>query len=160
MMRWIVSVVVVLLVIGSCGDDREVGVATPTLPSVTPGGFLASPEGSSGTTEVYDLPVYLSDPTTVPVTVEWATVDSHADSRIAQAGTDFVAASGTVTFAPGETTQSIQIEIIADTVDETPLLWGEWGLVAFGEPSNAVLDTATFFGHGLFIIIDDDPSPG
>ncbi len=76
---------------------------------------------------------------------------------MAQAGTDFVSATGTVTFAPGETTQTIQIEILGDTLDEPPLLWGEWGLVAFSNPTNALLDTATFVGHGLFIIVDDDP---
>jgi hypothetical protein len=37
------------------------------------------------------------------------------------------------------------------------LLYGEWGLVSFSNSTNAHLDTATFFGHGLFIIIDDDP---
>ena len=49
------------------------------------------------------------------------------------------------------------IEFLGDTDVDPPLLWGEWGLVEFSNPSdNALLDTNTFFGHGLFIIIDDD----
>jgi hypothetical protein len=123
---------------------------------ITPGGFAVASEGDTGSV-VYDLPVRLSNPLTVPVSIDWATVDTSADPRVAQAGTDFVSATGTVVFEPGETTQTIQIEIIGDTLDEPPLLWGEWGLVAFSDPTNALLDTATFFGHGLFIIIDDEP---
>jgi hypothetical protein len=125
-------------------------------PVITPHGFLAHPEGDTGS-QAYELPVYLSDPSTEPVTIEWSTVDTAADPRVAQAGTDFVSASGTVTFAPGETFQTIPIEILGDTADEPPLLWGEWGLVRFSDPTNATLDDATFFGHGLFVIIDDDP---
>lgn len=79
--------------------------------------------------------------------------------RVAQAGSDFVPASGTVTFAPGETTQTIRIEILGDTVAEPPLLWGEWGLVSFSNPTNATLDTSTLYGQGLFVIIDDDLLP-
>jgi hypothetical protein len=136
----------------------DMGAYEGTETVIRPGGFLADPEGDSGS-RVYDLPVYLSNPETVPVTIDWATVDTSANSRVAQAGTDFVSATGTVTFAPGETTQTIQIEILGDTLHEPPLLWGEWGLVAFSNPTNALLDTATFFGHGLFIIIDDDDPP-
>ncbi len=62
----------------------------------------------------------------------------------------------TVTFAPGETTQYVEIEVLGDTVDEPPLLYGEWGIVSFSNPVNATLDTSGFWGLGLFIIIDDD----
>ena len=50
----------------------------------------------------------------------------------------------------------VSIEILGDGVDEPPLLWGEWGLITFGEPTNATLDVDTFFGKGLFVIVDDD----
>ena len=140
----------------SAGAVPDTGADEGAVPPViTPYGFLARPEGDTGS-QVYDLPVSLSHPATVPVTIDWATVDTSADPRVAEAGTDFVSAAGIVTFAPGETTQTIQIEILGDTVDEPPLLWGEWGLVTFSNPTNATLDTTTFFGHGLFIIIDDD----
>jgi hypothetical protein len=112
-------------------------------------------EGDSGST-LWDMPVRLSSPSAVAVTVDWATIDDPAAS-LARAGSDFVAASGTLTFEPGETTGYISLEILGDTHDEPPLLWGEWGLVAFSNPTNAVLDTTTFYGVGLFIIVDDDP---
>ena len=43
-----------------------------------------------------------------------------------------------------------------DTVDEPPLLYGEWGLVQLTNPSFAK-PSGGLFGLGVFIIIDDDP---
>jgi len=89
------------------------------------------------------------------ITIDWATVDIGSP-MVAEAGADFVSASGSVTFAPGETIQYVPIEVLGDTDVEAPLLWGEWGLVQFSNPSaNAVLNQG-FFGAGLFIIFDDD----
>jgi hypothetical protein len=103
------------------------------------------------------VPVTLNRASATPVTVNWATRDTGA-SGIAKAGVDYVAASGTVTFAPGETGKTVPITVLGDTVDEPDLLYGEWGLVSFSNvSSNATLDTR-FFGLGLFIIVDDDPS--
>ena len=124
-------------------------------PVVTPLGFLVSEEGDDGTT-TWQLPVRLSTASSEPVTVSWSTVDDATGAGLAGAGTDFVAASGTIEFAPGQTIAYVPIEILGDDVDEAPLLYGEWGLVRFEEPTNATLDTQTFFGHGLFILLDDD----
>src|SRR5262245_6958149 len=49
----------------------------------------------------------------LPITVNFATVDGSA-----RAGEDYVASSGTLTFAPGETTKTITIQILGDTVPE------------------------------------------
>ncbi len=103
-----------------------------------------------------ELPVTLSEPSPVPITVGWQTADLADLAGLAQAGEDFVADSGTVTFAPGETTQTIELEILGDTLDEVPLLYGEWGVVTFSDPTMAVIDGSGFFGAGLFIIVDDD----
>src|SRR5262249_33912506 len=51
-----------------------------------------------------DVPVDLNVPSSAPVTVEYATHDGSA-----VAGTDYAAAAGTLTFAPGETTQPIHL---------------------------------------------------
>jgi len=126
-----------------------------TLPVITPGGVGVWEEGDSGS-RFWDLPVRLSSPSDVPVSIDWATIDTLS-APLAQAGDDFVAASGTVTFQPGETVQNISLEILGDTLAEPPLLWGEWGLVSFTNPTNATLNTTTFYGLGLFIIVDDDP---
>ena len=54
----------------------------------------------------------LPAPSTEPVTVQYATADGTADA------TDYVPASGTLTFAPGETRARIPIMIKGDALDE------------------------------------------
>lgn len=127
-------------------------------PSIRPFGVLVRPEGDSGST-TWQLPVFLSRPSAEPVTVDYHTIDGLTMPGLATSGADFASTSGTVTFAAGETVQHIDIEVFGDLDGEAPLLYGEWGLVQFSNPSpNAVLDTF-FFGVGLFIIIDDDDPP-
>ena len=70
-------------------------------PLVRSGGAGISSEGDSGST-FWNLPVTLSSPSGFPVTIDWATVDATG-SGLAKSGADFVAASGTLTFQPGET---------------------------------------------------------
>lgn len=141
---------------GVCEGDGSVTLTygDATLPSILPSGAAAA-EGQSGSM-IWQIPVRLSSPSDEVVTVDWATGDLAPRVGIAQAGSDFVAASGTATFAPGETEVFVPVEILADTDPETPLLWGEWGVVEFSDPSNATIDTGPFFGLGLFIIFDDD----
>ncbi len=52
----------------------------------------------------------LAPPATVPVTVDYTTVDGSG-TQGARAGTDYTAESGTLTFAPGEWTKTIWIPI-------------------------------------------------
>ncbi|MFT5201934.1 MAG: glucose/arabinose dehydrogenase/PKD repeat protein [Candidatus Aldehydirespiratoraceae bacterium] len=127
-----------------------------SVPTISPSGVLISPEGDIGTT-VAHLPVNLSNPSSTSITLDYESVDSLSDPTVAISGIDYVGPlSGTITFAPGQTTQTVEVEVIGDTLDEPPTLWGEWGFLAFSNPSpNATLDTS-FFGLGLLIIIDDD----
>ncbi len=147
------------------GDSFEVGVCeghgsvtltygTPATPTILPFG-VAGLEGDAGSS-TWQLPVFLSAASAEVVTVDWATADLPTQPGNAQAGEDFVAASGTVTFAPGQTEAFVALEILGDTAVEVPLLWGEWGVVNFSDPTNATIDTGPFFGAGLFIIFDDD----
>ena len=55
-------------------------------------------EGTTGTNTVMNFPVTLSGPSSATVTVSYQTADGTA-----QAGSDYVAASGTLTFSPGIT---------------------------------------------------------
>lgn len=120
-------------------------------PIVTPGG-AALLESDPGQLMV---PVTLSKPWDDPVTVSWETF-GIAQAGIAIPDVDYVAATGQVTFAPGETTKVVPLTLIDDTLVEPPLLWGEWGFVRFFDVSaNAELDTS-FFGLGIAVIIDDD----
>ncbi|NNE73240.1 MAG: multicopper oxidase domain-containing protein [Acidimicrobiales bacterium] len=145
---------------GTSSWSNTASATTPVAPSVRPlGGVVV--EGSSGTT-IVDVLVYLEDsegnPTTAgeDVTVDFATVDTHPNPQVAQAGSDFISTAGTLTIPAGASQASVPVEVIGDTVAEPPLLYGEWGLVMFSNvSSNARLDLG-FFGLGIFIIIDDD----
>jgi hypothetical protein len=66
-------------------------------------------EGDSGTTPV-TFTVSLSSACDMPVTVDYTTKDGSAI-----AGYDYLAASGTLTFAPGERTKTITLEVVGDT---------------------------------------------
>jgi large repetitive protein len=122
-------------------------------PPVISPGAVGVTEGDEGSV-VVEVPVTLSTPSGNTVTVAWSTLDTGAEG-IATAGVDYIAASGTVTFLPGETVKTVPITVLGDTIPEPPLLFGEWGLVLFSNPTNATLDLS-FFGAGIFVIIDDD----
>jgi aryl-phospho-beta-D-glucosidase BglC (GH1 family) len=78
--------------------------------------FVLPPAGG-GATASATFTVTLSAPSTQTVTVAYATADGTAVQ-----GKDYVAAGGTLIFAPGQTQQTITISILADptiTMDET-----------------------------------------
>ena len=52
-----------------------------------------------------------------PVTVDWATADGPAPNG-ATAGADYTAASGTLTFAAGESERTVEVAVLADGVAE------------------------------------------
>lgn len=87
-------------------------VASPTL-SISD---VTVTEGNTGITNAV-FTVTLSTAATSPVSVHYATRDGDA-----RAGTDYAATSGTLTFAPGETTRTITVEVFGDRgreADET-----------------------------------------
>ena len=53
------------------------------------------------------------------VTVDWATADGPSPGG-ATAGSDYTAASGTLTFAAGETRKTVEVAVTADDAEETP----------------------------------------
>src|SRR5207253_2576630 len=57
--------------------------------------------------------VTLSGPSGLEVIVDFAT-----NGRTATSGTDFTPVAGTLIFAPGETTHTIAVPILEDTLDE------------------------------------------
>ena len=85
---------------------------------------------------------------TQTVTAHWATANNTAT-----APADYTAASGTVTFAPGQTSKTVPVTIKGDTLDEA----NESFYVAFSAPVNGVI--GGFFGLGVGTITDDDPLP-
>ena len=77
---------------------------------LVPGLSVESSE-SDGNAETVDFIVSLSDVSGATVTVDYATVDD-----IAVAGEDYVAQSGTLTFNPGEQTQTVSVPLLNDSV--------------------------------------------
>jgi hypothetical protein len=119
---------------------RGAFVFTP-LPSVTISDVTAT-EGNSGTTP-FDFTVKLSRTSSQSVTVTYSTADGTAT-----AGSDYVAASGTITFNPGETTKRITVQVNGNTVYEP----NETFFVNLTSASNATITD----GQGLGTTIDDD----
>jgi chitinase len=111
-------------------------------------GSASVAEGNSGTANLV-VPVTLSEPSTETVTVDWVTGPAGAPPR-ADPASDFTAASGTVTFAPGETAKSVSISVNGDVLVEPD----EWVTVSFKNPTNATM--GGFYGLGFGIITNDD----
>jgi hypothetical protein len=132
--------------IGVTLDDDPMPVIRPGVGAVT--------ERDTGTVTL-NVPVTLSNPSAVPVTVSYASIDTGG-TGIATPGVDYVGTSGSLTFAPGETAKVVSVTVKGDAVDEPPALYGEWVVLSFSNPSaSAKLDTS-FFGLGIGIIVDDD----
>jgi len=106
---------------------------------------IVDPEGDSGTTPAV-FAVSLSWPVCWWVAVEYETADGSAI-----AGADYQAASGTVVFRPGETTELVLVDVIGDTLVEPD----EYFFVNLSEPSNACIGD----GQGEGTIVDDDEPP-
>ena len=95
-------------------NGTPLGGSTPP-PPVLPATSIADVtinEGNVGTTTAA-FTITLSTAATTPVTVKYATVDGTA-----KAGSDFTAAIGTLTFAPGQTRQTVNVAVVGDTVVE------------------------------------------
>ena len=82
------------------------------------------------------------------VTVNYATAN-----RTATAPGDYTATSGTLTFAAGETSKTITVPVVDDTIDER----NETFSVTLSNPTNAVLSTTATTATGT--ITDNDAAP-
>ena len=101
-------------------------------------------EGNAGTT-LMTFTVSLSAAYDEAVTVNYVTADGTATT----ANNDYLATFGTLTFAPGETTKTITVEVVGDITgeqDET------FYVNLSGASSNALL----IDGQGLGYLINDD----
>lgn len=132
--------------VGAAIADAE-GVATITDLDPTPTLTIENREvPESNTVRGMVFTVTLSKASGRTVTVKYATSDGTA-----KAGEDFVAASGTLTFAAGDTTKTINLTIPVDSLDEA----NEKFTVTLTEPSGATLADGVAEGT----ITDNDPEP-
>lgn len=98
-------------------DDSGTGVIEDDdAAQVTLGPGPEVPEGDSGT-NVAQFQVLLTRATGFTVTVDYATQDGPVQGG-ARAGSDYVQSTGTVTFAPGQTSRTISVPIMGDTEAE------------------------------------------
>jgi len=104
------------------------------------------PEGDAGSSSA-PVTLTLTAASGRPITVDVATVDGTAT-----AGSDYVATAGTVAFAPGETTKTVDISISGDTVYEDD----EDLSVALAGETNVQLADAS----ATVTLVNDDLLPG
>lgn len=101
------------------------------------------PEGPSGSSKVFVFEIALSAASGRSITVDWTTANGTA-----LAPTDFIAASGTVTFAPGDTKRTIGVTVVGNNVVEP----NETFTVNLSAPTNATIAD----GSGVGTIANDD----
>jgi uncharacterized repeat protein (TIGR01451 family) len=101
-------------------------------------------EGDSGTTaETFRAVLHDTVPAGPPATVSFATAGGSAT-----AGTDYVAASGVITFAPGAPVQTVAVAVVGDTQVEGD----EWFGFQLSNPQGAAVVVPEVTGT----IVDDD----
>jgi hypothetical protein len=100
-------------------------------------------EGNTGSASA-TFTVTLSAGSDVPVTATYATADGTAT-----AGSDYQAASGTLTFAPGETSETVTVPVNGDRLAEP----NETFFIGLSGPTNATIAD----GQGVGTILDDEP---
>jgi hypothetical protein len=109
--------------------------------------FVSNPillEGDSGTSFA-QFTVTLSRPSATAITLPYTTADGTAT-----AGEDYTATSGTLTFAPGQTTATVNVPVIGDTKVEAS---ETFSLVVTPSPEIA---NGTAASTGQALIVDDD----
>jgi hypothetical protein len=120
--------------VGTVQDDDSVVVDDPTLV-----------EGDGGHSFAV-FTVRLLAPRDEVVTVNYATANGSA-----AAGWDYLPASGTVTFQPGQTAQTVAVPVIGDLLNEVNELF----YLNLSGATGAILADA----QGKVTITDDDPVP-
>ncbi len=88
--------------------------------------------------------VSLSNASDLTVTVHYSTANDTAED-----GEDYTATSGTLTFNPGETSQTVPVSLVPDTTNEGV----EQFFLNLDTPTNATIAD----GQGIGTIFDDDP---
>jgi len=126
------------------GYTQALGSIVDDEPTISINSGLSVKEGHTGTTNMR-FTVTLSNPSDLPVTVDFSTADGSATV----AGGDYTATSGTVTINPGNTTGTIDVPIKGDRVGE----WDEYLYVNLSNPTGADITSGSGYGY----IQDDEP---
>jgi hypothetical protein len=124
-------------------DGQGVGTITDDEPRISISDVTTA-EGKNRATTLFTFTVTLSAAYDQAVTISYRTVNGTATS-----GSDYVAKSGTLTFAPGETTKTITIEVKGDSKREAN---ETFYLDLFDNSSNSQLKKS----RGIGTILNDD----
>ena len=101
---------------------------------------------------------------TLETSVDWATKEDASGDDPATEGQDYEAASGTLTFAPGDTSKTFTVTLNDDDVKEKD----ETFTIQLSNPVNAALTDATAIGtidnddlsQAVFITLDEETADG
>jgi hypothetical protein len=125
------------------GRDRGMGTILDDEPRISVSDVTKA-EGKKGQTTLFTFTVTLSAAYDQPVTVSYRTADGTA-----RAGEDYAVRTGTITFAPGETTKTITIEVKGDSKKEVNEMFY---LDLFGNSGNSLFTK----NRGIGTILNDD----
>jgi serralysin len=106
-------------------------------------------EGASGSRHTALIEVMLSQVSSNAVSFTYTTVDGNA-----VAGIDYVAATGSVTIAAGQTSALIPVSVLGDSINDMDKVFG----LQLNALTGATASAATLAATGLVTIIDDDVS--
>ena len=131
---------------GTTANTSATGVGTIVDNDPAPVLNITGPATINETAGTATYTVTLTGNTSLPVTVNYGTANGTATS-----GTDYTSASGTLTFAVGETSKTITVPILNDFKVEN----SENYTISLSSPTNATINT----GSVTTSIIDDDFAP-
>jgi len=117
-------------------------------PTITITSKVSAREGGNNNSTLFNFVVTLSAASEKSISVSFATANGTATT----ADNDYVARSGTLTFAPGVTSQTISVQVKGDKNKES----NETFYVNLSGAANATIATA----QGVGEILDDDTPPG
>ena len=125
-------------------DSQGVGTILDNEPRISIGDVTKA-EGKKGQTTLFTFTVTLSAAYDQAVTMSFRTADGTATTS----DSDYVAKTGTLTFAPGETTKTITIEVKGDSKKEANEVFY---LDLFSNSGNSLFTK----NRGLGTILNDD----
>jgi Calx-beta domain-containing protein/HYR domain-containing protein len=105
-------------------------------------------EGSGEGMTPASFTVTLSAASESTVTVDFETTDGTANGIVPDRDPDYFTRSGTITFAPGETSQTIDVDVFGDNVDEAD---ESFSVTLTNAAGATILD-----GEGVATIVDDE----
>ena len=129
------------------GDTSEFSACEAAAPIPTVALSPATPSVGEGATSVTLTATLSAAPTLEPVTVDFTTVTGTAT------GADLTPQNGTLTFATGDTTETITVPLTNDTLDED----AETFTVTLSNPVNTLISSGG--SQSTVTIVDDDATP-